>query len=181
MTELEIAAYLDRGMTAPDRARIEDHLVACVTCRERLSDSQETLAVVQRPSRWNHVLLTSAIAAVLLISIIPTLMDSRQDRQTRDLDESPSLVARYPAGNLDLPPKRFVWSRVTGAMSYRITVSTPDGTTLWTSTVSDTIATPPRSVVSNSGTYLWAVDATMSDESVLSSALTEFRFKGDQR
>jgi hypothetical protein len=174
MNELEIASYLDRGMAAADRERVEDHMVDCAECRENVAEAEQLIRKVQRPRHLAQFAALAAIAATAFIVFVPQLTRQSLDRVTRDAPAAAALSSYEPAVSVAQQPARFVWAAAAGATAYRITLSAADGTTVWSATVSDTTAVLPTSVVLEPQTrYVWFVDATLPDGSSQSTGLRE--------
>jgi hypothetical protein len=95
MNDLEIASYLDRGLSAQDRSRVEDHLVECSECREiRRGERKQLMTKLRRPRRLAAFAGLAAVAAAALFVVSPALMRARQplDLVTRDAGTSSTLV-----------------------------------------------------------------------------------------
>jgi hypothetical protein len=177
MNDLEIASYLDRGLSDADRARIEDHMVDCSECRHNVAEAQQLVATLRRPRR--HVFAVGgliAVAAAALIVVAPQLKRSGQplDLVTRDEIASSALEVYEPTGDVLRRPANFVWGSARDAVSYRITLSSAEGTTMWSASVPDTTAALPDSVTLRAGTkYVWFVDAILGDGSTRSTGLRQ--------
>jgi predicted anti-sigma-YlaC factor YlaD len=66
MNDLELAAYLDRGLSPEDRERVEEHLSSCEDCRAHISESSRLL---RRKARPRFIITASAVAAALLFVV----------------------------------------------------------------------------------------------------------------
>lgn len=174
MTELEIASYLDRGVSSLDRDRIEDHLVECVACRENVTEAQQLVRHVRKPRRVFVTGAVLAVAAVALVMVRSQLGDNQL--VSRDAaSASRSLPAYAPAAVIRRGHAGFIWGADSDAVSYRITVSLPDGSTVWAGNGTDTTVILPDSVSLRSGQlYVWVADAILSDGSTRSTGLQEF-------
>ena len=68
----QIAAYLDRTLSAVAYGRVEAHLVECRDCRTEVLEVERLAASVPGPRRWAAVpLLAAAAAAVVLVVMLP--------------------------------------------------------------------------------------------------------------
>ena len=71
LTVDEVAAYADRGLAAPERARVEEHLAACAACRaEVVAVTRLTRSIASR-RRWAVMAPLAAAAAVLVLLFAP--------------------------------------------------------------------------------------------------------------
>jgi hypothetical protein len=179
MNEYEIAAYLDRRVTAAEQERIEGHLAGCGECRQEVIQSHRLLRRIGRPKRLLLIGTLLAAAAVLVVMVRPALVAPGAEVVTpgmRDGGNGSPLVAYGPSGETALTSLHFVWSPASSATTYRLTVSRSDGVPVWSSSTADTALTLPDSVVFRVGdSYFWVVDALLSDGSTRSTGLHEFR------
>jgi hypothetical protein len=174
--DLEIAAYLDRGLAPAQVDRIEDHLSRCAECRENVVKTQELVARSHRPRFIYGGLIVAAAAAVALVAV-PSVRDVMRPDVVRSSDVgagSNTIVAYGPIGEVR-GPLHFVWGAAAGALSYRLTVSRVDGPEVWSASVSDTTATlPSESQLQSGASYVWVVDAILRDGGTRSTGLHEF-------
>ena len=176
LTDLEIAAYLDRGLEPKVRDRIEAHLATCDECRDSLVKSEALIAANRMPRRLMVSSSLIAVAAVLAIVAIPAIRSASDNRAsiTRDL-ETRSITGYSPGDIAERRALRFTWSAVAEAVDYRLVVALPDGTTLWSATTRDTTTTIPDSVtLQPARAYVWSTDAELEDGSVVSTGLRRF-------
>lgn len=174
MTELEIAGYLDRGLSDAARDRVETHLVQCSECRQNVAASQR---LVQRIRRPRHVVTISALVAVAAAGVLMVRpqIQPREGSLERAHSDVPGLAVYAPTSEITTRTARFVWGGASDAVSYRLTVSNGSGATLWTQSGTDTVAILPDSVTLSPGErYVWVADAILSDGSTRSTGLTEF-------
>lgn len=178
MNELQIAAYLDRGLSVADRESLEEHLATCAECRANVVETQELLAKVRRPRKAFYGIGLIAIAAAMLFMIKP--LPRSADRVAtaplmRDVPTTAQIVAYGPTGDVNLRSVRFAWAPVATVMTYRLSVSGADATPVWSASVSDTLAVLPDSVHLQPGKrYYWVADALLSDGSTRTTGLREF-------
>jgi len=178
MNDLEIASYLDRGLSAQDRSRVEDHLVECSECRENVAGAEQLMTKLRRPRRLAAFAGLAAVAAAALFVVSPALMRARQplDLVTRDAGTSSTLVAYEPIATAENQSIRFSWAAAPDAGSYRFVLSTPDGTTVWSFTGTDTSVMLPASVtLDRDARYVWFVDAILNDGTTRSTGLQQLR------
>jgi hypothetical protein len=177
MTDIELAAYLDRGLSAVDRERAEGHLAVCAECREQVLKSQEILEEVRRPRRL--FIVSGLVAAAVAFFLIarphahPSLIGERA--LERGSISSQSLFSYGPTGEVRRASLRFVWGSAPAAASYRLTVTRTNGVGVWSLSSADTVASPPDSVSFAKGErYFWVADALLRDGSSRSTGLKEF-------
>jgi len=175
LNDLELAAYIDRGLTPGERNRIESHLGDCADCRAAATEASLLLARA-RTSRWRIGASAAAAAAVLLLISAPVARRvAERNSAYRGEQNHVSLVAHGPAGEVSRNALRFVWAPAPRAVSYRITVTTSGGATIWSQSRADTVAPLPDSVRLVPGAhYFWVADALLSDGTSRSTELREF-------
>jgi hypothetical protein len=177
-SEMELAAYLDGRASAASRERIEAHLADCPDCRHDLVAAR-SLRPRRRFSSRRVAGALAAAAAVLLAAV--TLVDRSGSNVARapamrGASRDAARIAAYePSGVVRGRSVRFTWARVPTALTYRLTVSRPDGASVWTRSGVDTSALMPDSLVASGGQrYVWTVDALLSDGTERSSGVREF-------
>jgi hypothetical protein len=206
LDEAVIAAAATVGVQALDATAVA-HLSQCAYCRSQLSDA---LAVLEAPEVVNEVarlgsdaeigrrrrkfnlagaaLLAAAIAGVV---VVPQLMRMRADgtvRQAQDLRDSDSTIT------MTLPPKALspsgaiaradtlVWTSVSGADRYSVTLFNSAGDVLWATETTDTTAAVPRGKVPRSNQlYFWKVAAHTGWNRFAESDLVEFKISPPAR
>ncbi|HZI99663.1 MAG TPA: zf-HC2 domain-containing protein [Gemmatimonadaceae bacterium] len=179
MTDLEIAAYLDRGLQREKLDQFEEHLSQCAECRDNLMRTQEVVGRSRRSSRFirsGTIILAAAAVALMAVPSLRRWGASEAPVMRGDNGAAP-LVAYGPLGEISTLPVRFVWASARDAMSYRITVTRDDGTEVWASSSTDTTVILPSNVSLQNGTnYLWVVDAVSSDGTTRSTGNHQFGF-----
>jgi hypothetical protein len=179
MTDVELAAFLDRRLSIPDRERIAAHLAACPECRADVRETQAVLARVRRPRRIAFAAGSLAAAALLVVFVLPT---RRSDGPVgapdlvRAPDAPPALVAIGPSSEARAADLRFTWGRATDALTYRLTLSGEQGIPLWSASTADTSLALPDSVRLTPGArYYWIADALLRDGTSRSTGLRQFQ------
>lgn len=179
MKDVEMAAYLDRRLSGTDRELAEAHLADCAECREELAQSYLLLKRLRRPRRLAIGGLVAAIAATLLLILRPGIMpwaSPADDFQLRGDGDGAAIVAYGPIGETQASPVQFVWGAESTAISYRLTLTSTDGTTIWSRSAADTTVALPDSIALLAGErYRWVVDALLEDGATRSTGLREFR------
>jgi hypothetical protein len=176
MTELEIASYIDRGLSDRDRDRVEDHLVEYAECRDGLMQAQVLVDKTGRPQRFLiGAGVLAAAAALLFVVRMPTSPET-EPRQRSPVIDQPGIIARGPMGGVAASGKPvFAWSQVADAVSYHLTVSSMAGDSVWAYSGNDTLVVLPASVQLTPGVaYLWVTDAILANGSTRSTGLKQF-------
>jgi len=173
----DLAAYIDRTLSAIERERVEAHVAWCDDCRSELREVGDTLRTY-RPARRRLVWIGPAVAAAAIILLVAYPLSQRaidEDPVHRDvpaaIDQRPGLAD--PAAIPDLAGAHLLqWSRVDRADRYRVTVFDEIGTVVWRAETADTSATlPPSTLTDNPGPYLWRVDARVGIDRWVESRL----------
>jgi len=173
-TEHEIAGYLRRTLAAADRERVEVHLSHCAICAEELA-AIVRLAPGRRPGyRW---LVAGAAAAAVIAGVLLARPgtppagdvvrgDTTAAAVTPVLPADGAVVAGVPT---------LIWRSVTGAATYRVSVTGENGDSVWAAETADTTAAPPAMALPGTGRYFWIVDALLADGRSVTSGAHEFR------
>lgn len=172
--DLELAAFVDGGLDAETRRRVEIHLLDCEDCRNLVARSAGVLSVrTRRPRRW--MLLAGALAAAaatVVLMVAPFQDGSEPGPRTRDVEVAgPASIAFAPMAPPDNARIRFDtlsfhWTGAGDQATYQVTVSTEAGAIVWTGRTSDTsLALPPgvAPLLEPGRSYYWQVDAALSD------------------
>lgn len=171
MRDGEMAAYLDRRLSGPDRARVEAHLAECAECR---LEAREVRRLLDRSSRPRRLMVGAgllAAAASLFLFLRPAVIDP-----LRGGGAPPALTAYGPTGEVPRSALRFIWAAAPGATGYRLTISGGNGVPVWSGSVADTVFALPDSVpLGADQRYVWIADALLSDGTSRSTGLHEFR------
>ena len=114
VTDTEIAAYLDRTLTASERDRVEDHLAGCPDCRQQVLETKDVLQRVHRP---RSLLIGGAVAAAAVVVFLvarPGPGTTDQHALMRSDGAAAPLVAYGPLGTTSDVGVKFVWSAAPG-------------------------------------------------------------------
>lgn len=178
MTDLELAAYLDRGLSPADRTRVESHLATCAECREQVAASKILVERAKRPRRLTvgiSALAAAAAAAFLLVNPRSVQRQQPVSGLTRAETSTTALTAYGPSGETSRSHLHFVWGSAPSGAAYRLTVSNEGGSPLWSISVADTSVALPDTIRLVAGRhYYWVVDALTSDGRTVSTGLREF-------
>jgi putative zinc finger protein len=180
LTAEDVAAFLDRRMTAAERAGAEAHLAGCQLCREELRAVHGLLR--SRPGVRPAVFIPAGLAAAAAIAFVAVTLvrgdpDAADRVRTAPAAEAARIAVRVPADGDTIAPGRpvLVWSSIAGEPTYRLTLTDASGQPLWTSTTSDTsVALPPQVVLQSRQTYFWYVDALRADGRAASTGVRRF-------
>ncbi len=175
LRDSELAAFLDGGLSASERHRVEAHIDICDVCRAELVDIGRAVArrgkhgkaaAVPLSRRW--WIPAAAAAAIVAILVVPRLAIHApgQDGQTRaarvvDGEGLRRIDVISPGDDVTVPASRmmFEWHAVSADV-YRIFLLTESGDSIWTKETTDTMATLPATVsLSADRAYFWHVDA----------------------
>ena len=175
---VDLAAYLDRTLSAEHRATVEDHLALCDECRRELRDINSILRSA-RPKRRRLArigpVVAAAAAIILLIAVPRGPSPSDVDPAHRDapvsVDQRPSIgvatvIPDQPGAYL------LSWSRIDRADRYRVSIFDATGTVAWRTETRDTSAIlPPSAGLTIKNRYLWRVDARVGIDRWVESML----------
>jgi hypothetical protein len=185
---VETAAFVNGSLDAPARAGVVEHLNSCEECRDEVMDASRIASTLPARHRWWAPVTGVAIAASLLVFLFlprvgtratsPEVHVLRGDNAAADSARVPTLVT--PRDAVDRAD-RMVWSRVAGALSYRVRLFDDNSRVLWSDLTKDTVAVLPDSVrLRPRLTYFWTVDANTGFQHRASSDLVAFTITGPQ-
>jgi len=177
LTVEDVAAYVDGGQTAEQRARVAAHLAACAECRSEVVTVARLARSFRDRRRWAVAAPLAAAAAVLLLVFAPW-------QRTRDHGGP---VLREPAVTTTVAPRllaplgavavlpRLLWTSVPHADRYRVTVFDDSGSVAWETLTTDTLVVVPDGIAFGVGVpYFWKVAARTSWDRWVVSDLTTF-------
>lgn len=180
----QLAGYIDHALEAGERATVESHLEICDVCRGDML-SARSIAQEHSPPRRRHLAfygIVGAAAAAALILVVGRSgpPESSSTPQMRDAPAPPAadrgIVPVRPASGDTLAADDVVlaWRQLEPEAEYRLTLSAPNGTILWSTETSDTTVTVPDSVFRGPGTVFWYVDALRSTGRAATTGVSEF-------
>jgi hypothetical protein len=183
LSAVEIAAFIDRPLSAGARAAAERHLSACARCREELAACMRlaSTAPARRAFRVSWPLVGSIAAAMLFVVVLRPVhrQASVEPARERSAVIGADSIAIAPTADRAVARRdlRLVWRRDPAAVSYRVVVTDSAGAPTWRSDdVTDTSIAPPSSVaLVPRARYFWRVDALHGDGSSAQSATSGFR------
>jgi anti-sigma factor RsiW len=176
MNDLDVAAYIDRGLKPQRLTEIEEHLAYCEECRENLVKAQELVSHSSASRNYLRYVALAAAAAVVAIVAMPSLRNTPDRSDVMRAAAAAYPLAVYgPVGDVTSSPVRFTWARVPNALSYHLSVTTSTGDSIWSASSSDTSVVAPDTIALVTGIrYLWSVDAITTDGSTRSTGRHEF-------
>jgi anti-sigma factor RsiW len=174
----QIAAYLDRTLSAAAYGKVEAHLVECRECRVEVLEVERLAGSVPGPRRWVAVpLLAAAAAAVVLVVMLPGRPAPEPVHREPTVQSSLAPATVAPEGSVSRL-EELTWTGVVGADRYRVALFDTAGRVLWEATVSDTTALVPATVSASldaASSYFWSVRARVAWDRWTESGLTEFQ------
>src|SRR5260370_10439144 len=148
LTVEDVAAYVDRGLLADQRARVEAHLAACAQCRAEVVTVGRLARSLRMRRRWVATAPLAAAAAVLVLVLAP--WHGQRDQHTPLLREPAITTTAAPTPIVPLgavaalpPPTR---TSVPHAGRYRVTVFDTNGSLVWETQTPDTVALVPATI-----------------------------------
>ena len=182
LTAEDVAAFLDRRMSATERAGVEAHLADCSECRVEAAAVRRMVSASS--VRRRTILVPASLAAAAAIAFVALNIQRRSESSVERVRTSAS-VAASPSARIDVVSPSdgdtirvgkpaLVWSAVTGEPTYRLTLTDASGQMLWTSTTTDTTLTLPAQLLHPRATYFWYVDALRADGRAASTGVRSF-------
>jgi anti-sigma factor RsiW len=175
----EIAAFLDGGLSAADRATVSRHLAVCDDCRALLGALPEQPRTKPLLTRGRAgLLLWPALAGVAAALLIAVNLSSRSRRPTGDADplrgdtaltiEGSVLGVSSPADGARVPVDSLVfrWSSAGTGATYHFSIVDAVGDAVWSAEVGTNDIVLPAATVAGlraEATYYWRVDAMLQD------------------
>jgi hypothetical protein len=181
LTAEDVAAFLDRHMTAAERAAVEGHLADCRLCRDELTSVRRLMRTGPTVRR---ILIPAGLAAAAAIAFLALTLgrgsDLAADRtrsEVPSVEAAGSITTRLPADGdtISLAKPALVWSAIAGEPTYRFTLTDASGQPLWSSNTTDTSVTlPPQVTLQPHQTYFWYVDALRANGRAASTGVRRF-------
>ena len=182
LTAEDVAAFLDRRLTTPERLGIEEHLAGCSQCRGEVAAVRRL--VNDKPAKRSLTLplglAAAAVIGFLLFTVARPVPENAADRlrtpASLPTDASERITSLRPADGDTISVARAVLegASIAGEPTYRLTVTDATGQPVWTRTTPDTSLTLPRTVLEPHRTYFWYVDALRADGRAASTGVRRF-------
>ncbi len=187
LTDLTLAAYLDRALAADERQRVQQHLASCDTCRREAIEIVDMLTPPAAGRRWKTGALAGLAAAAALAGIL--IFGSRPEEAIQppgpvlrgaqaSAEGVPKLLILAPSDGATLEANgvSFTWRPAGKEASYRLTLAEASGDVLWRDSTSDTTLTLPSGTGLKRGAlYYWYVDALLPDGGSATTGVHRFR------
>jgi hypothetical protein len=182
LTAEDVAAFLDRRLTATERHGIEDHLAHCGRCRAELAAVRRLVKSGPVP---RQLTLRTGLAAAAVIAFLALTLGRLGSGGTDDRVRTPPsltgsgselITAIQPADGDTVATARpaLIWRSIGGEPAYRVTITEETGKLVWTNTTTDTALTLPPTLLSPRTTYFWYVDALRADGRAASTGVHRF-------
>ena len=174
----DIAAFIDGALSPSVRARVEAHLANCDECRiEVIAVSRLLRERSPRRRLYLPAVVAAAAAALVLIAIgrqspVGTVPVRVYREPVITTAIAPAVVA--PRGAVTAAP-RLVWTSVSRADLYRVTLFDDTGRSIWESQTRDTSAALPTGItLRERSSYYWRIEAQTDWNRWVASDLIEF-------
>jgi len=189
LDELVVADFVEGRLDAEARAPVVAHLLTCARCRALVKATARAAAQIPPGAegrgrawrRWTVPLGVAAAAAVLVV-LLPRRGGDGSTPSLREptLTSAVAPVPIFPRAAVAYV-ERLVWSSVPHAERYRMRLFDDQGTVVWQSQTTDTIAALPAAVTLSPGaSYFWRVEAETEWRRWAASDLVEFRVVGQR-
>ncbi len=181
LNDVQVAAYLDRALAAPERAEIDAHLARCAQCRIEVVEVARIHRARARRKRWYVVVPVAAAAAVILLLVTgrpggtPGQGVIRGDGSGAG---APRLGVVAPQGEQPVSPNAlvFIWRAAGPDAHYQFTLTDSSGTVILTGEGADTtLVVPENLTVRLDRVYFWHVDALLANGSSVTTGVQRFR------
>lgn len=207
LDENDVARYVDGRIGEMERSDIEAHLAECPACSEQVAEARRTLDGLQeqeappldpevqrkaeafgteekekrdREPRFARPAAVAGALALLLgiMGILYWQLRGPAPSQLRSSSAISALTVRAPADGATVSKRPvFVCAPVSGAVGYRVTLRTSEGTVVWEGDTTAARVRLPAGVSLTSGdTYLWRAEALRGDGTTLRSTLRTFTY-----
>jgi hypothetical protein len=120
--------------------------------------------------------LAAAIVLGIGLGLWQLMAPSTSERFRSPEPSRPGVELQHPPDGAAVGvPLRLEWTSVEGALTYRVTISRPDGAIVWQAdTTAQQLRAPASLSCSPDDTYVWTVDALFADGTTLGSPLHVF-------
>ena len=198
LDDVAISAFADASLEAPEREIAVAHLARCERCRVAVSsvttalagkDMATVISGLERTGRTGRtgrsgrfVAISAGLVGIAVVAGLLLVPDSPVQNPVPHRDAAGSGGA-VPVTISPEGPSRGVqvlrWHSVPGANRYRVTVFEEDGSVLYETAVTDTMAALPGTMdLEPRRSYYWLVAARTDFDRWSTSALTEFSVNG---
>lgn len=179
----ELAAYVDHSLTDASRERAERHISECSQCRDEVVACARLAAAapssVLRRMRYVAPIVGAAAAVVVAVAIGASRRGGHgpaTERSAGAIAREVAIVSPRDGGSLVADSVRFTWRSDSGAVGYRVVVTTVSGATVWVREVQDTSVAPlSAATFVNGEEYYWRVESSTADGGWAASRPSAFR------
>lgn len=174
LRETEAAAFLDGGLTATGRRRVQAHIDICDACRAELVDVGRATERRGLPTRvaslgyrrwWISAVAAAGIVALILVprgsTRSRTALEPTRASRVADADGQRHIDVIAPSDDSTVTARALVfqWHAVPADV-YKFSLLTESGDSIWTKETTDTVVTIPADAgVTSGSSYFWRVDA----------------------
>lgn len=185
----ELAAYVDKSLTAEERTAAEAHLAECAECRREVLEVTRVLRSRYRirPYVAGGLAAAAAVATLLLVNPRPGREESvGSERVVRSSgrgvtgESSIGISVISPQDGSEISSKilSFHWKSLGTDVLYRVILTDQNGADVWTIDTPDTGLTLPASIALMPGRrYFWYVDALLPDGQTATTGVHGFTVK----
>ncbi len=184
LTTGEVAAYLEKSLTAPEQERVERHLARCAECRDEVVQVQNIESVSRRPGKGRYLGIGAVVAAAVVTLVLVTpfgrqllFTDTESPTRSSATEGTVAIGAIAPADGdrVSREGLTLLWHSVSAETSYQITLTNPQGDVVWTARTSDTTTAVPSTVeLIADASYYWYVDALLEDGRPATTGIQRF-------
>lgn len=176
----EVLGYVAGTLSSAERDHLERHLADCAECTSEIA-AVGRLRPWDRPHVRRLATVAAAAAAVVGIAVLgPGLLrHTPAGGAVRGSEAQAAVTVLQPKDGAILHAAHdLVWRPVAGATAYRVSVSRPNGDSVWATTTRDTTARA-SDALSRAGPelYYWYVDVLLSDARSVAGSAHEFRIE----
>ncbi len=184
LTTGEVAAYLEKSLTAPEQERVEHHLARCVDCRDEVVQVQSIESVSRRPGKGRYLGIGAVAAAAVVTLVLVTpfgrqllFTDTESPTRSSATEGAVAIAAMAPADGdrVSREGLTLLWHSVSAETSYQITLTNQQGDVVWTERTADTtVIVPPTVELIADASYYWYVDALLEDGRPATTGIQRF-------
>lgn len=170
----ELAAYMDGRLTRDEKAKVQEHLAECQSCRREATEVAEILEG-RRGKRRRLILpmgLAAAAAAILLFTPLVRqpappmegILRGSEEASQREAVQFIEVLAPEPEAVIPRDSLLFRWADVGPGVLYRLTVTDELGDPVWSGETEQTsLALPPEVELQPGMSFIWFLDALLLD------------------
>jgi hypothetical protein len=191
LSSSQLAGFLDQDLDQAGRLEVEAHLDRCPSCRAELIELRSVIDTTPRATPapqsrrrlsrlwWIPLATAAGIGGLVLVQSRGSgdVAVAPLERRSTPVGESSlgiQLVAPLEGAQVARNGAQFIW-RARASDTYRVTLSSETGESLWSHETGDTSIVLPAHITVHAGTtYFWRVEA-IADGIVASSGVQTVR------